>query len=98
MCKKSSEKSVSVFFFQAEDGIRVGRVTGVQTCALPIFFADRPFFRAHVGSDCRRATHEREEERNGCNMTWFVHDVCSGLIAGRAQDGHNESADRKSVV
>src|SRR5439155_2031790 len=32
-----------VFFFQAEDGIRDGHVTGVQTCALPIFapaFAD----------------------------------------------------------
>src|SRR5690348_17797335 len=26
------------FFFQAEDGIRDGRVTGVQTCALPILF------------------------------------------------------------
>src|SRR4051794_41697645 len=26
-----------IFFFQAEDGIRDGRVTGVQTCALPIF-------------------------------------------------------------
>src|SRR5690348_17789327 len=26
-----------VFFFQAEDGIRDGRVTGVQTCALPIW-------------------------------------------------------------
>src|SRR6267154_3354487 len=26
------------FFFQAEDGIRDGRVTGVQTCALPICF------------------------------------------------------------
>src|SRR6266481_8945660 len=25
-----------VFFFQAEDGIRDGTVTGVQTCALPI--------------------------------------------------------------
>ena len=25
------------FFFQAEDGIRDSRVTGVQTCALPIF-------------------------------------------------------------
>src|SRR6266487_5028868 len=25
-----------VFSFQAEDGIRDGRVTGVQTCALPI--------------------------------------------------------------
>src|SRR6202521_3211668 len=26
------------FFFQAEDGIRDSEVTGVQTCALPIFF------------------------------------------------------------
>src|SRR6267143_6353536 len=31
-----------VFFFQAEDGIRDGTVTGVQTCALPIsWFAGR---------------------------------------------------------
>src|SRR5690348_1770513 len=29
-------KSSRSFFFQAEDGIRDGRVTGVQTCALPI--------------------------------------------------------------
>src|SRR5690625_7988391 len=28
------------FFFQAEDGIRDGHVTGVQTCALPIFGRD----------------------------------------------------------
>src|SRR5690348_10253282 len=28
---------VGVFFVQAEDGIRGGRVTGVQTCALPIY-------------------------------------------------------------
>src|SRR5689334_24559627 len=28
------------FFFQAEDGIRDGTVTGVQTCALPISVAD----------------------------------------------------------
>src|SRR5437870_12947339 len=27
---------IPVFFFQAEDGIRDGHVTGVQTCALPI--------------------------------------------------------------
>src|SRR5207253_3666284 len=27
---------VYFFFFQAEDGIRAGHVTGVQTCALPI--------------------------------------------------------------
>src|SRR5207253_4103573 len=30
--------SVAGFFFQAEDGIRDGHVTGVQTCALPIYF------------------------------------------------------------
>src|SRR5205807_6730408 len=29
--------SQSFFFFQAEDGIRDYKVTGVQTCALPIF-------------------------------------------------------------
>src|SRR5689334_24295602 len=31
---------VFFFFFQAEDGIRDGTVTGVQTCALPIYPAE----------------------------------------------------------
>src|SRR5690348_6723931 len=31
-----ADVAVQNFFFQAEDGIRDGRVTGVQTCALPI--------------------------------------------------------------
>src|SRR2546428_1229112 len=35
----TSEPSPSCFFFQAEDGIRDLIVTGVQTCALPIFSA-----------------------------------------------------------
>src|SRR5215813_15303769 len=30
------------FFFQAEDGIRDADVTGVQTCALPIWGRDQP--------------------------------------------------------
>src|ERR1022692_3411391 len=34
------------FFFQAEDGIRDYKVTGVQTCALPICYPD--------GSECSR--------------------------------------------
>ena len=29
------------FFFQAEDGIRDYKVTGVQTCALPISFSSQ---------------------------------------------------------
>src|SRR5207253_7590203 len=32
-------------FFQAEDGIRDGHVTGVQTCALPIFFQALVFIK-----------------------------------------------------
>ena len=31
------------FFFQAEDGIRDFHVTGVQTCALPIFTLDETY-------------------------------------------------------
>src|SRR5258707_10837368 len=34
------------FFFQAEDGIRDIGVTGVQTCALPIFFLARVLLTA----------------------------------------------------
>src|SRR5256886_3055070 len=34
--------SSTVFFFQAEDGIRDLTVTGVQTCALPISFTTDP--------------------------------------------------------
>src|SRR5439155_3713736 len=33
---------VGCFFFQAEDGIRGGHVTGVQTCALPILTISPP--------------------------------------------------------
>src|SRR5256885_9947674 len=32
--------SAGCFVFQAEDGIRDYKVTGVQTCALPIFLSD----------------------------------------------------------
>src|SRR5207237_5780010 len=35
--RTSSATAPFFFFFQAEDGIRDSSVTGVQTCALPIF-------------------------------------------------------------
>src|SRR5690625_6482566 len=38
----------NLFFFQAEDGIRAGHVTGVQTCALPIS-PHRRHHRRHPG-------------------------------------------------
>src|SRR2546430_2658349 len=34
---KKKKHSSTIFFFQAEDGIRDLTVTGVQTCALPIW-------------------------------------------------------------
>src|SRR2546430_13684847 len=39
---------IGIFFFQAEDGIRDLTVTGVQTCALPIFKVDCGLHRAGV--------------------------------------------------
>src|SRR5688500_12141908 len=38
------------FFFQAEDGIRYYKVTGVQTCALPIYRIER--FEPEVNAFC----------------------------------------------
>src|SRR5437870_5998782 len=39
-----------LFFFQAEDGIRDGHVTGVQTCALPICARPGPSGRRPSGA------------------------------------------------
>ena len=36
-----NERVCVFFFFQAEDGIRDSPVTGVQTCALPIYVAGK---------------------------------------------------------
>src|SRR5690606_40941218 len=41
------------FFFQAEDGIRDFHVTGVQTCALPIFQHVHPNLRNPTTTHCR---------------------------------------------
>src|SRR5256885_3438462 len=52
------------FFFQAEDGIRDYKVTGVQTCALPIWLT---FARPDdCGSGaCRPGRASRDAERTG---------------------------------
>src|SRR5207253_7922048 len=49
----SDQHSTLFFFFQAEDGIRDGHVTGVQTCALPICPVTTPL------DTTRRMTDER---------------------------------------
>src|SRR5688500_20274715 len=47
------------FFFQAEDGIRDYKVTGVQTCALPICVGP------HRGRSTRARGRARQDQRPG---------------------------------
>src|SRR5688572_30909269 len=49
------------FFFQAEDGIRDLTVTGVQTCALPIFESTGPMARNRRCSNPVRASSQDVE-------------------------------------
>src|SRR6266508_6462981 len=53
MCNK---RLFEVFFFQAEDGIRYGHVTGVQTCALPISDRSTPLDRPRSFRNDRPST------------------------------------------
>src|SRR5690625_4587049 len=88
----------SFFSFQAEDGIRVGHVTGVQTCALPIFkyFDDRTL-------DDVTVIEVLDGRVDGCEELFFRADVVDrdlrDIRRGRAGDSHtvvNSVADRDS--
>src|SRR5256885_12639928 len=59
---KLCERRVVFFFFQAEDGIRDYKVTGVQTCALPICAPIHNLSRDEVDGD---GTPHRVHERPG---------------------------------
>src|SRR5207237_5476611 len=70
--------SLCFFFFQAEDGIRDSSVTGVQTCALPIFprrwagsgARSRRGRRAPAGRDpCRHRTGRQRAASKPGNQT-----------------------------
>src|SRR5256885_4377130 len=49
----------SCFFFQAEDGIRDYKVTGVQTCALPIFMAAKKSGSKNQEQNCGQHSKTR---------------------------------------
>src|SRR5439155_18717511 len=96
-----------VFFFQAEDGIRDGHVTGVQTCALPIS-------RSGLASRLRRAIRDAKPDlvhSNGVKMhllssyasnsdvpiIWHVHDYVSSRPVTRSEERRvgKECRDRR---
>src|SRR5207253_5439913 len=77
-CGRTADAQV-FFFFQAEDGIRDGHVTGVQTCALPILptttcsSSTRAIHVARCPCATATSTLSRSEERRvgkECRSRW----------------------------
>src|SRR3712207_7118065 len=90
---KSAEER-DVFFFQAEDGIRDIGVTGVQTCALPIYDARFP--------DAVKQEMAATGDRAGIAVPVVVDGSLCGVLStsGRAPRRwtSEEVRDRKSGV
>src|SRR5256885_11965611 len=63
---------MSVFFFQAEDGIRDYKVTGVQTCALPISTSGRTPFLSRKRSAMASLTRSAAKLRLVSGLCWAV--------------------------
>src|SRR2546422_2701996 len=81
-----------VFFFQAEDGIRDVAVTGVQTCALPIYailaaakLKETAAVKAVVAVGClvqryQRELQEERSEEHTSELQSRLHLVCRLLL------------------
>src|SRR5690625_4225740 len=77
------------FFFQAEDGIRDGHVTGVQTCALPIF-RDLEFnlFEVFRRQDVLGSgPFEELDEDTARTILDEVNRLATGVVAESFEDG-----------
>src|SRR5690606_39588939 len=85
------------FFFQAEDGIRDFHVTGVQTCALPIF--PRHCVSAFQAPGARHGTIRRPsmQLRNKQDFWSGVMFTLLGLGFAFGATQYNMGTDRKSV-
>src|SRR5437016_9884025 len=102
MLTSLSSSFIFFFFFQAEDGIRDWSVTGVQTCALPIFG------RAHRRDEPPREQPERQEPRVPHRVFGPLHEEDAegqrdhheheGRAPPVPTGGDDRHTDRKSVV
>src|SRR5690625_6014556 len=68
------------FFFQAEDGIRDGHVTGVQTCALPIY-AKHYNLEMIIAIGYRARSHRGTQFRQ-----WATERLNEYLVKGRSEE------------
>src|SRR5256885_6260835 len=74
------------FFFQAEDGIRDYKVTGVQTCALPIYAEASPFHRERLRHHVQAGLRHRRR-----------HDVWRAGVYPGDENRDHRALDRKST-
>src|SRR5256885_9205687 len=82
-----------LFFFQAEDGIRDYKVTGVQTCALPIL--SMAVFLLAYSLNCRaEASSSCFTDCKRCSMKMRSRRAAEVLSSATSRS----NSDRKSVV
>src|SRR5437870_12547302 len=80
------------FFFQAEDGIRDGHVTGVQTCALPIYKSPETFEQAI--SRTKPAAPRRIS--NGVRTSRYTNSDRNSVVSGKSVNlDRRRSIERK---
>src|SRR6266496_5038042 len=82
------------FFFQAEDGIRDLYVTGVQTCALPIWEVEGALFYEGSGDSgfLLFPTGGRPSGQH-TQMAWFVKDIAATVAELRRRGVRFEEYD-----
>src|SRR5438270_5070447 len=92
---------VFFFFFQAEDGIRDWTVTGVQTCALPIYLIDQVRWaranpeRATAIGLAGQELARRELTREAAARAWAL---TLGRLAERSEERRVGKEGRSRVV
>src|SRR5690606_41046769 len=99
------------FFFQAEDGIRDFHVTGVQTCALPIWskrrWVELPSLRVTKSSTVSSSTHlvamlatgfaRTTTSSSGCRRGGHLVDASPGSCTAPTSASTMSAVDRKST-
>src|SRR5258708_31232098 len=83
------------FFFQAEDGIRDDLVTGVQTCALPIWTGENPISRE--GDDLRRSPLG-EMKRRALAAWQPIVVLVEALVEAEAAVEHERADERTGAI
>src|SRR5256885_12059832 len=81
--------SLAFFFFQAEDGIRDYKVTGVQTCALPILGAEE----ALPPLAARAALRDFHEQAETLVLPALDHGEVTGIVLDERLDQRARIAD-----